>query len=72
MVQEELVKSTLAKLMIKELLKTVEAKNIFFINLENQSLFPYKQDASYLAEIFDNYLKLANPNLSEKIYFFYR
>ena len=63
-------KSTLAKLMIKELLKTVEAKNIFFINLEKPEFIPYKQDASYLAEIFDNYLKLANPNLSEKIYFF--
>ena len=63
-------KSTLAKLMIKELLKTVDAKNIFFINLEKPEFIPYKQDASYLADIFDNYLKLANPNLSQKIYFF--
>ena len=63
-------KSTLAKLMIKELLKTVEAKNIFFINLEKPEFIPYKKDASYLGEIFDNYLKLTNPDLSKKIYFF--
>lgn len=63
-------KSTLAKLMIKELLKTVEATNIFFINLEKPEFIPYKNDASYLGKIFDNYLKLANPNLTQKIYFF--
>ena len=45
-------KSTLAKLLINELLKTVEAKNIFFINLEkpdfipstiNYDIIPYKK-----------------------------
>ena len=63
-------KSTLAKLMIKELLKTVDAKNIFFINLEKPEFIPYKKDASYLGEIFDAYLKLVNPDKSQKIYFF--
>lgn len=63
-------KSTLAKLMIKELLKTVDAKNIFFINLEKPEFIPYKKDASYLGEIFDAYLKLINPDKGQKIYFF--
>lgn len=63
-------KSTLAKLMIKELLKTVSAKNIFFINLEKPSFIPYKKDPNYLQKIFDEYLKLANPSQNEKIYFF--
>lgn len=63
-------KSTLAKLMIKELLRTVNAKNIFFINLEKPGFIPYKNDPNYLQIIFDEYLKLANPNQNEKIYFF--
>jgi len=63
-------KSTIAKLMIKELLKTVEAKNIFFINLEKPEFIPFKNDATYLNKIYDEYLKLANPNKNEKIYFF--
>ncbi len=63
-------KSTLAKLLIYELLKSVEAKNIFFINLEKPEFIPYKEDASYLGVIFDAYLKLANPNREKKIYFF--
>lgn len=63
-------KSTIAKLLIKELLKNVEAKNIFFINLEKPEFIPYKNDASYLNTIFDEYLKIANPNKDEKIYFF--
>jgi predicted AAA+ superfamily ATPase len=63
-------KSTLAKLMIKDLLKTVNAKNIFFINLEKPSFIPYKNDSNYLDKIYNEYLKIANPNLNEKIYFF--
>jgi len=63
-------KSTIAKLLIKELLKTVDAKNVFFINLEKPEFIPYKDDASYLSTIFDEYLKIANPNKDEKIYFF--
>jgi len=63
-------KSTLAKLLIKELLVTVEAKNIFFINLEKPDFIPYKTNPTYLGEIFDSYLKLANPDLTKRIYFF--
>lgn len=63
-------KSTLIKLLINELLQTVEAKNIFFINLEKPEFIPYKKDASYLGEIFDSYLKLINPDMTKKIYFF--
>lgn len=63
-------KSTLAKLMIKELLKEVEAKNIFFINLEKPFFIPHKEDVTYLEKIYDEYIKLANPNLDKKVYFF--
>jgi len=63
-------KSTIAKLLIKELLKTTEAKNIFFINLEKPEFIPYKHDASYLNDIYDEYLKIANPDMDKKIYFF--
>ncbi len=63
-------KSTVAKLLINELLKTVDSKNIFFINLEKPDFIPYKNDASYLDKIYDMYLKLANPNKKKKIYFF--
>ena len=54
-------KSTLAKLMIRELLKSVEPKNIFFINLEKPEFIEYKNDATYLNKIYEEYLKLANP-----------
>ena len=63
-------KSTIAKLMIKELLKTTQAKNIFFINLEKPEFIPYKHDATYLNNIYDEYLKIADPDMSKKIYFF--
>jgi len=63
-------KSSLTKLMIKALLKEVDPKNIFFINLEKPSFIPYKHDSTYLEKIYDSYLKLANPNRDEKIYFF--
>ncbi len=63
-------KSTLAKLMIKELLNSTDAKNIFFINLEKPFFIPYKDDVNYLEKIFNEYVKLANPNTKEKIYFF--
>jgi len=63
-------KSTIAKLLIKELLKTTKAKNIFFINLEKPEFIPYKNDASYLNNIYDEYLKIAAPFMNEKIYFF--
>lgn len=64
-------KSTLTKLLIKELLEQgVKSSNIFFINLEKPSFLPYKNDPSYLEKIYDEYLKLANPKLDERIYFF--
>lgn len=63
-------KSSLAKLLMRELLKSVDAKNIFFINLEKPYFIPHKQDPQYLEDIYDSYLKLADPNLDEKIYFF--
>ena len=63
-------KSTIAKLLIKELLKKVQSKNIFFLNLEKPEFIPYKHDASYLNKIFDEYLKIADPDRGEIIYFF--
>lgn len=63
-------KSTLIKLLIAELLKTAPAKNIFFINLEKPSFIPYKNSPDYLQNIFDSYLKIADPNMSQTIYFF--
>ena len=63
-------KSTLAKLIIKKLLDEVNPKNIFFINLEKPEFIPYKNDPTYLEKIYKSYIKLANPNLKERIYFF--
>jgi predicted AAA+ superfamily ATPase len=63
-------KSTLAKLLIDELLKTTNSKNIFFINLEKPDFIPYKKDPTYLEKVYEAYLKLVNPNTNEKIYFF--
>jgi len=63
-------KSTLAKLLIKSLLKEINPKNIFFINLEKPEFIPYKNDPTYLEKIYESYLKLANPNTKQKIYFF--
>lgn len=64
-------KSTLAKLLIKELLTNgIESSNIFFINLEKPAFLPYKNDLNYLEKIFNDYLKIANPNLKNRIYFF--
>lgn len=64
-------KSTLVKLLIKKLMQQgVEAKNVFFINLEKPLFIPYKTDAVYLEKIFEAYLMLAEPNPDEKIYFF--
>lgn len=64
-------KSTLSRLLIKDLIeKGTAPKNIFFINLEKPEFIPYKADAAYLGKIFDTYVKLAEPALDEKIYFF--
>ncbi|WP_457602758.1 ATP-binding protein [Nitratifractor sp.] len=64
-------KSTLAKLLIRALLQRgVEARNVFFINLEKPSFIPYKQDPSYLQKIYEAYLKLAEPDRSQRVYVF--
>ena len=55
-------KSTLAKQAIEYLITNgVDAKNIFFINLEHPKFIDYQDDPSYLGVIFDEYVKLANP-----------
>ena len=55
-------KSTLAKQLIEYLISDgVDAKNIFFINLEHPSFINYQNDPSYLDVIFNEYLKLVNP-----------
>jgi len=63
-------KSTLLKLIIRELLKKIDSKNIFLINLEKPEFIPFKHDANYLNKIYEEYLKIAEPNQKEKIYFF--
>ncbi|NOZ90306.1 MAG: ATP-binding protein [Epsilonproteobacteria bacterium] len=63
-------KSTLVKLIIRSLLKEVNPKNIFFINLEKPEFIQYKSDPVYLEKIYESYLKFANPNRDQKIYFF--
>lgn len=64
-------KSTLAKLLIRTLLQRgVNARNLFFINLEKPSFIPYKQDPSYLQKIYEAYLKLAEPDRSQRVYVF--
>ena len=55
--------------MIKELLLQKLRLKYLFINLENHFSYHSKEDASYLEKIFDEYLKLANPDISKKIYF---
>lgn len=63
-------KSSLARLMIRSLLPTTNPKNIFFINLEKPSFIPYKNDPTYLDTIYENYLKIAEPDMSQRIYVF--
>lgn len=63
-------KSSLARLMIHSLLLTTNPKNIFFINLEKPSFIPYKNDPTYLDTIYENYLKIAEPDMSQRIYVF--
>jgi len=55
-------KSTLAKQAINHLITTgVNPYNILFVNLEQPYFLEYKHDANYLNTIYDEYLKLANP-----------
>ena len=51
-------------------MKEINPKNIFFINLEKPEFIPYKNDPTYLEKIYESYLKLANPDLNQKIYLF--
>ncbi len=63
-------KSSLARLMIRSLLPTTNPRNIFFINLEKPSFIPYKNDPTYLDTIYETYLKIAEPDMKERIYVF--
>jgi len=55
-------KSTLAKQAINHLISSgVNPYNILFVNLEQPYFLEYKHDANYLNTIYDEYLKLANP-----------
>ncbi|MBD3789768.1 MAG: ATP-binding protein [Campylobacterales bacterium] len=55
-------KSTLAKAAINHLIENgVEAKNILFVNLEQPYFLEYRHDAAYLETIFEEYLKLLDP-----------
>lgn len=55
-------KSTLAKTAINNLVQNgVDAKNILFVNLEQPYFLEFRHDASYLEVIYEEYLKLLNP-----------
>ncbi|PKI79908.1 ATPase [Malaciobacter halophilus] len=56
-------KSTLAKTAINYLIdKGVNPLNILFVNLEQPFFLEYRDDATFLEKIYEEYLKLANPN----------
>ncbi|WP_027388907.1 ATP-binding protein [Chrysiogenes arsenatis] len=63
-------KSSLARLLIRELLPAVPPRNIFFINLEKPLFIPHKTNPAYLDTIYEAYLKIAEPDLSQRIYVF--
>lgn len=55
-------KSTLARQAIDYLVESgVNPYNILFMNLEQPYFLEYKHDANYLNTVYDEYLKLANP-----------
>jgi len=55
-------KSTLAKEAINHLIQSgVNPYNILFVNLEQPYFLEYQHDANYLNTLYDEYLKLANP-----------
>ena len=55
-------KSTLAKTAISHLVQNgVDAKNILFVNLEQPYFLEFRHDALYLEVIYEEYLKLLNP-----------
>jgi len=69
-------KSTLAKEAIRHLISDgVNPYNILFVNLEQPYFLEYQHDANYLNVIYDEYLKIANPQgkiyvLFDEIQFF--
>ncbi|MGE4294134.1 MAG: ATP-binding protein [Campylobacterales bacterium] len=63
-------KSSLARLIIRSLLPATNPRNIFFINLEKPAFIPHKNDPAYLDTIYENYLKIAKPDMKERIYVF--
>ena len=55
-------KSSLTKLAINHLIDDgVNPKNILFVNLENPFFLEYKHNPSYIHTIFEEYVKLLNP-----------
>lgn len=55
-------KSTLAKQAIAHLVESgINPYNILFVNLEQPFFLEYQHDANYLNTIYDEYLKIANP-----------
>ncbi len=63
-------KSTLLKQAINYLLDNgVDAKNILFINLEHPYFLEFRDNPNFLNKIYDEYLKLANPQ--GKVYCFF-
>ncbi len=56
-------KSTLVRQTINHLIrdKGVPPRNILFLNLENPQFSRYRKDVSYLAQAYDDYLKLVAP-----------
>lgn len=55
-------KSTLVKQAINYLIESgVEAKNIFFINLEHPQFLEHRHNPAFLETIYEAYLKLMNP-----------
>lgn len=55
-------KSTLAKTAINHLIENqTDPKNILFVNLEQPYFLEFRHDATYLETIYEEYLKLLNP-----------
>ncbi|MBM3191722.1 MAG: ATP-binding protein [Chlamydiae bacterium] len=56
-------KSTLVKQLINHLIfvRNIPAGNILFLNLEHPYLSPYKEDVTILQRIYEDYLKITQP-----------
>ena len=63
-------KSTLLKQVINHLIESgINAKNIFFINLEHPYFLEFRDNPNFLNTIYEEYLKLINPK--GKVYCFF-